>query len=218
MILIQILLVTSVFSYNGFPHCTLSSSGSLPPNGFCAGPIHRSILLRQNTSLTNDNCPLDKIPYHLESDPSIIHCVECKPGTLGLESRTCAIDEYCSDEGKCSHVTDHPLWNQDCPYDTGSSSRSFCGGLSCIQHQCLTCRSGDRTTSGRVCIKGVWKVEGWSTFYSNPSLILLGFITLCCYGVLLVMVSLKNKFSTMSSLLIGDLDHEPPFLVSKKFD
>ncbi|KAL0218876.1 hypothetical protein P9112_004529 [Eukaryota sp. TZLM1-RC] len=205
--------------YSAYPHCELSSSGQLPPPGFCAGPLHRSKLLRTNLTLTNEGCPIDTIPHVKDSNPSAeFSCLECVPGSVGSDDsrHNCDIDEFCTDKGKCANVKDHPLWNAECPYDTGNSNaESFCGGLRCIRHRCLSCLEGTRT-NGRVCINSVWRREGWETLFYTPTLLLLLVLVLGLYAILLTVIALRKRFSAVASLLVGDLDHEPPIMVGSK--
>ncbi|KAL0212121.1 hypothetical protein RCL1_005747 [Eukaryota sp. TZLM3-RCL] len=203
--------------YSGFPGCTLSPDGSLPPAGYCAGPIHRSLVLRQNLTLSNKNCPLNKIPVHLDREPSV-SCVNCVPGVLGIDDTRslCKHDEFCSDDGNCEHISSHPLFLVKCPFDTGSQQgQSFCGGLRCVLHRCVSCREGE-VRGNSVCVRGVWQATSWRTVHRIPNLLFLFLLTICAYGIMLISLSLRQKFSQIASLLIGDIDHEPPLLVGSK--
>jgi hypothetical protein len=181
--------------------CRLNQ-GQMPADGACAGPMERIQLKRANFNLTQSGCALTAVKYWVENvqsrpprvcvlfrtlkhqnllAPHRNQCGECVPGTAGVDDplRACRINEYCSDEGRCVSLSQHPLMGAPCPFEQGISSMvllSFCRpthnpfaiggpsalgwcgpGLRCINHACVACMEGvTDPTDGKMCVLGQW--------------------------------------------------------------
>jgi hypothetical protein len=137
--------------------------------GECAKPTSQG--MRAYRTLKRQN--LQALPRN--------QCGECVPGTAGVDDplRACRINEYCSDEGRCVSLSQHPLMGAPCPFEQGISSMvllSFCisthcpfaiggpsalgwcgPGLRCINHACVACMEGvTDPTDGKMCVLGQW--------------------------------------------------------------
>ena len=94
-------------------------------------------------------------------------CGECFPGTSGHDpfatSLTCAINEYCTDNGTCANVLLHPLYKADCPYDTGTTDVILPKLNTCQVH--MACQTGAALVCGatNTCARCAWTVRASSS-------------------------------------------------------
>ena len=191
------------------------SSLSPPVKGTCRGPMHRTISAMNVISKLNLGCPRNQIPYSKEGVLQI-QCGECIPGTSGtsnlLNSFQCAVNEYCTDGGKCKLIKEHPLYGADCPFEVSSSIvrsdiegiDTWCGtGLICVQHKCVSCREGDvDMNTGVKCILGEWTYASWMDSTLEPSPLLL--FALCGITLLYALVNCSCRSVKLLSKVVDD--------------
>jgi hypothetical protein len=105
---------------------------------------------------------MKNIMFYKDNNVNQSLCGVCIPGLNGVEdpTKSCGINEYCSDESTCIPLINHVLYNQSCNFDIGlmyTTVSSSCGPLKCIQHVCLICDDGEVDYSdGKVCIFNQW--------------------------------------------------------------
>jgi hypothetical protein len=127
-----------------------------------------------NIHAANGGCAIDEIPYYVDGDASKPACGKCIPGTSGAEdtSKMCDINEFCSDDAKCVHLRNHPLYGAPCPYELGGkTSFGLCGpGLRCFMKKCLPCWDGMVDYSdGKKCYNNLWTVSDWDSVFFQPA-------------------------------------------------
>jgi len=145
--------------------------------------------------------------YPDEDSTKPLQCGECIPGTSGIDSKEhCRIDEYCTDEGTCRHVSLHPLFLASCPREMGTSKTrdGFCGpGLRCLQHQCRQCISGMMDyADGKICVEQIWTYDSLRSAFFNPTfifffafvfLVLFHMISDCCFDSIYALRKRRRK-------------------------
>ncbi|KAH7825518.1 uncharacterized protein MONOS_6659 [Monocercomonoides exilis] len=162
--------------------CVYEKDGKEPEIGECSGPTERVLAARNATNQLNEGCPLGTVPFFLDGQESeTVKCGQCKPGVggMGLENAYCSYNEYCTDEGKCSSITLHPVFGKECPYFDFMKTVDFCGGgMECIQHKCLQCQDGEiQAERGLICYKGVWTKSKLISVITEPNNLFLGIIS-----------------------------------------
>lgn len=136
-------------------------------------------------------CEDYQVAYYPDDDiTKSLKCGDCIPGSSGIDTREfCNVDEYCTDEGTCQSISNHPLFYASCPRELGSvlSKDGFCGpGLRCLQHQCRQCITGMQDyADGKVCIGDVWTYNTLNIGVYNPTVIFLtSFVVLVLINML----------------------------------
>jgi hypothetical protein len=175
--------------------CALHPDGSMPAEGQCAGPLQRAALRRQARD-ANDPCTVAEVGYTVDGAADNYQCGECAPGDSGYENpSTCGLNEYCSDEGVCTSLMEHPLHLQACPYEIGVATKyGWCGaGLRCYQHVCRVCEDGVQDLDGKVCVSGEWTYNRWLlVMYTPDTLINVVLILLLLVWLILCVVTWRR--------------------------
>ncbi|KAL0237027.1 hypothetical protein PCE1_000424 [Barthelona sp. PCE] len=167
--------------------CSITEDGSFPAYGQCPGPTARARLRASNLDVSNGGCPATTVMYYPEDDMSLpSKCGECIPGKTFVDDSTalCAVDEFCSDEGKCVKMKQSVFHGKYCPYEAGGATKNgICGpGLRCIQHMCLPCRSGEKRSNGLACVANSWTLDPYTSYLVSPP----GMVAVCNAVLLLV--------------------------------
>eukprot|EP01132_Coremiostelium_polycephalum_P001936 gene1936-2371_t len=147
-------------------------NGVEPQSGDCEGPIAR--LKQQIRSIdSNNGCLPYQVLYYLDGDKNQPKCGICEPGSS--DRSTCGLNQYCTDEGTCDNLVNHPMYQVSCPKEVkGNNTKSkWCGdGLRCINHRCKICVSGEYNRNdddGSMCIDGVWSYSNWDKLANDPT-------------------------------------------------
>ena len=148
----------------------------------------------------NGVCSEKLVLYFVDGDQNQPKCGECTPGTSGFygAERTCKVDEFCSDQAKCTKVKEHQLFGAACPYDTGirDTTNGFCGpGLRCIQHKCFPCENGEMDMdTGMICVNNIFTHSAFQKMLYEPTpMILLSISALYIIYQLLIGISVFVK-------------------------
>ncbi|KAL9651829.1 hypothetical protein ABK040_000177 [Willaertia magna] len=133
-------------------------------------------------------CGEEKVMFYKDEDETRTpQCGECIPGSSGVDTKAfCNMDEYCSDNGTCIHVSKQPLYRTSCPYEIKAkkTKNGLCGpGLRCLQHVCKQCIDGMVDyADGKICINGLWTYNTFQLAIYHPTVIFFS-----CF-ILLVLV------------------------------
>jgi hypothetical protein len=83
----------------GTSSCSLTSDGRLPPPGDCTGPMERTLLMRANVAIFNENCSISQVAFYVDGNSSApvvvrfevcLFCDLCFFSTVrGMLSRYC---------------------------------------------------------------------------------------------------------------------------------
>lgn len=173
--------------------CACSFINGTSGPGECAGPLARSLSMRQTDALevTNLGCTIDEIPFRPDGSPNVTVCGLCNPqGTQANgHNPNCPLSYVCNDDGRCIEATKYSLFGAECP---GGGPNLWCGALVCINRVCAQCQNG--TTFGNaVCIGGQYYVGYLAQLTANVDailaisslaislgLIFISAVTLCC--------------------------------------
>jgi hypothetical protein len=77
--------------------------------------------MRNNIRYFNKGCSLNQIIYFKDNNLLNPQCGNCIPGMNGAEdpTKSCNINEYCSDDSTCQPLQNHQLYQKECNFDPG---------------------------------------------------------------------------------------------------
>eukprot|EP01012_Entosiphon_sulcatum_P043992 TRINITY_DN58479_c0_g1_i1.p1 TRINITY_DN58479_c0_g1~~TRINITY_DN58479_c0_g1_i1.p1 ORF type:complete len:168 (-),score=24.34 TRINITY_DN58479_c0_g1_i1:191-670(-) len=76
-----------------------SNDPVIPPDGNCSGPMDRALNMYHARQATA--CGAAKVEWYRDNQLNgTAQCGECVPGTSWIEDHSCAINQFCDDEGR----------------------------------------------------------------------------------------------------------------------
>ena len=110
----------------------------------------------------------------------------------------CNLNEYCTAEGKCLDLIQHPRFLHDC--QSSDDCEPF-SGLSCLHFQCQICYPENQRITGAemdvICQDGRWRLQVSTNLLPTNSNQLLSWILIICFFISILLFSIFSNYHSI---------------------